>query len=473
MNSNKILPFVGLLVIFMVIFVGIKSCSKTNEAQTTLAAVPKTGIPDVDSPADTIRSLTAKVDAVKDQGKLLNQQNEILLRQRNEMEAKISADLRKELRDKPPASGVDKAISEMTQQLDYFNARIEEMGQGDEVSIGTHSQSDIPIGFGLDDSRAISDSMAPVVEDIIWIEPLGLERDKKGNPINTNAVSSLLHPSQSNSLDVDSYLEKAKLPALEETEEPVYTVPRNSTLIGSISMTALIGRIPLNGIVQEPFPFKVIVGKDNLATNGIELPFLDGMIFSGMATGDWTLSCVRGSLHSVTYVFTDGTIRTLSSDDGSLQEKSQRKGQSSSQGNRSLGWISDRRGIPCVAGERISNATDYLTGRIFAAGASAAAQAFAQGEVTNSVSPIGGVSTSVITGDSATYAGYNALSGGINEVSEYLEERGAQSFDVIYVDTGVELAVHVDAELPIDYEINGRKTRYAQTTNNNNPQYLD
>ena len=236
-------------------------------------------------------------------------------------------------------------------------------------------------------------------------------------------------------------------------------------------MTALIGRIPLGGVVQEPFPFKVIVGKENLAANGITMPFLNGMIFSGTATGDWTLSCVRGSVHSVTYVFDDGTIRTLSSDDGSLQEKSAGMGQTQT-GDRPLGWISDRRGIPCVAGERISNAIDYLSGRIFAAGASAAAEAFAQGEVTNTVSPIGGVSTSVITGDAAKYAGYNALSGGVDEVSEYLKERGAQSFDVIYVDTGVELAVHVDAELPIDYELNGRKTNYAKSANGHSL-YLD
>jgi len=202
------------------------------------------------------------------------------------------------------------------------------------------------------------------------------------------------------------------------------------------------------------------------------MPFLNGMIFSGTATGDWTLSCVRGSVHSVTYVFNDGTIRTLSSDDGSLQEKSSNSGQTQT-GERSLGWISDRRGIPCVTGERISNAIDYLSGRVIASAASAAAQAFAQGEVTNTVSPIGGVSTSVITGDSAKYAGYTALSGGVDEVAQYLEERGAQSFDVIYVDTGVELAVHIDAELPIDYELNGRKTNYENQRANSSSLYLD
>ena len=62
----------------------------------------------------------------------------------------------------------------------------------------------------------------------------------------------------------------------------------------------------------------MIAGKDNLAANGLTIPGLQGMIWSGTAIGDWTLSCVSGQLESVTFVFEDGTIQTLSSDDNSL-----------------------------------------------------------------------------------------------------------------------------------------------------------
>ena len=92
--------------------------------------------------------------------------------------------------------------------------------------------------------------------------------------------------------------------------EPVYTIPKNSTLIGSTSMTALMGRVPINGSVEDPYPVKIIVGNENLTANGLELPEVSHMIFSGTATGDWTLSCVRADLTSVTYVFEDGTIQT-------------------------------------------------------------------------------------------------------------------------------------------------------------------
>ena len=57
-------------------------------------------------------------------------------------------------------------------------------------------------------------------------------------------------------------------------------------------------------------PFKVITGKENLAANGLRIPGIEGMIWSGTAVGDWTLSCVTGKLESVTFVFEDGTIQT-------------------------------------------------------------------------------------------------------------------------------------------------------------------
>ncbi|EON5214738.1 TPA: TIGR03752 family integrating conjugative element protein, partial [Escherichia coli] len=95
----------------------------------------------------------------------------------------------------------------------------------------------------------------------------------------------------------------------------VYTLPENSTLAGSRAMTALLGRVPVNGTVTDPYPFKILVGKDNLTANGIELPDVEGAVVSGTASGDWTLSCVRGQVNSITFVFADGTVRTLPSSD--------------------------------------------------------------------------------------------------------------------------------------------------------------
>ncbi|WP_447444337.1 hypothetical protein [Pseudomonas aeruginosa] len=37
-------------------------------------------------------------------------------------------------------------------------------------------------------------------------------------------------------------------------------------------MSALIGRVPVDGTVNDPYPFKILIGPDNLTANGIELP---------------------------------------------------------------------------------------------------------------------------------------------------------------------------------------------------------
>lgn len=129
----------------------------------------------------------------------------------------------------------------------------------------------------------------------------------------------------------------------------VYTIPSNSTFLDSVAMTGLIGRIPIDNRVSDAYPFKVLIGRENLIANGIELPDVEGAIVSGTATGDWTLSCVRGSVKSMTFVFNDGRI-VSTSNKGNGEE---------------IGWLSDSSGIPCVPGERKTNAPEYLGTNFF------------------------------------------------------------------------------------------------------------
>ena len=232
-----------------------------------------------------------------------------------------------------------------------------------------------------------------------------------------------------------------------QTVHPVYTVPRNATLIGSTAMTALVGRVPVQGQVRDPMPFKVITGADNLAANGLTVPGVQGMVWSGTAIGDWTLSCVTGRLDSVTFVFDDGTIRTISSDD---------RGNQSGGSEKSLGWISDEQGIPCITGERKTNAPAFLTQRIGVMAIQAAADAAANAETTSVVSDAGSV-TSSVTGDTGRFVLGKTIAGGSEEVSKWLLERQSQSFDAVFVPAGTRIAIHVDHELPIDLDTTGRK----------------
>ncbi|WP_435370059.1 hypothetical protein, partial [Acinetobacter baumannii] len=59
-----------------------------------------------------------------------------------------------------------------------------------------------------------------------------------------------------------------------------YTLPQNSTLMGSVAMSARIGRVPVDGTVNDPYPFKILIGPDNLTANGIELPDVAGAVAS-------------------------------------------------------------------------------------------------------------------------------------------------------------------------------------------------
>jgi integrating conjugative element protein (TIGR03752 family) len=292
---------------------------------------------------------------IRSESKKLTQQNESLLKQRNDIEASVKSQLFEELR-KENAWKESSVITQLTEQLNFFRTRLDEINS-EQNQLSEQGGSDIPIGFGINPQ----DELAAALPDIVWVEPLGREVIVPGQAVSTTSRTALFNGgsllqtgNKTDNSQTETLIQGIVNPKIKD--KPIYTIPRNSTLIGSTGMTALIGRIPAGGTIEDAFPFKVIVGKDNLAANAITMPGLDGMIFSGKATGDWALSCVRGQLNSVTYVFSDGTIRTLSSDEtGGSNNKSQQGG---SGAERSLGWISDRRGIPCVTGTRISNAMD-------------------------------------------------------------------------------------------------------------------
>ncbi|MCU7886375.1 MAG: hypothetical protein KZQ82_19475, partial [Candidatus Thiodiazotropha sp. (ex Lucinoma annulata)] len=89
---------------------------------------------------------------------------------------------------------------------------------------------------------------------------------------------------------------------------PVHTIPDMSILDGATTVTHLIGRVPIKGDVTDPAPFKIVLGKENLAANGHTVPGIEGMIMEGYVWGDATLSCVRAYINSASYIFQDGRI---------------------------------------------------------------------------------------------------------------------------------------------------------------------
>ncbi len=243
---------------------------------------------------------------------------------------------------------------------------------------------------------------------------------------------------------------------------PYFTIPENATLAGVTSMSSLIGRVPVDGRVTDPMQFKAIVGRDNLAANGFEMPDdLAGMIVTGIAIGDMALSCSEGKVRSITFVFNDGSIRTVSTRRGRGQVGGGSAGAGStiSGVGQDLGYISDEHGNPCIPGKFVTNAASYLTDIVAAKSLGVAAKAYSEAERTVSTNLVGGY-TSSVTGSQNRFALGAAASGAADELSSWLLARLKNSFDAVVTPSGQRLVVHLDQEIQLDKAPNARKLVY-------------
>jgi integrating conjugative element protein (TIGR03752 family) len=449
-TSNKLLPILAGSVMLMLVFVTLKSCTGEGDGNLVMESVPQAPNPDADTPADTIKTLTANVAAMTAEVKALRQdnaglrnENRELLTSHTQIEDSVTTRVTRELlsREKDQSARYRKekgVLSSLTARVDALSQSLTKINL-------SPKGSDIPVGLGLDDMRSHS------VDSLIWVKPMEIDENDTGT-LNGKHLLTKTRKSAGKIVGF-SKTQGSQLKQKIKTVEPVYTIPRNATLIGSTVMTALVGRVPVSGKVRDPMPFKVITGVDNLAANGLTIPGVQGMIWSGTAIGDWTLSCITGRLDSVTFVFDDGTIRTIPDNN--------QKGQAGNT-NKPLGWISDTQGIPCISGTRKTNAPAFLSQRIGVMAIQAAADAAAAAETTSVVGNAAGVSNSV-TGNVGNYVLGKTLSGGSKEVGKWLMERQSQSFDAIFAPAGTRIAIHVDRELPIDLDTNSRKLSYEKS----------
>ena len=427
-RSNRLLPVLGIAMFAIFVLVMQRSCGSDDGDSVLLEAVPSVPAPDADTPEDTITTLTANVAAMTRELKRLQSDNaelrddnRELLRQRDHLEEQMATRIAAEIKRLNESSGAadNEAIGVLNRRIDTIAESLAR------TRVATDS-SDLPIGFGFDASTTNT--------EIVWIEPL----DAGGA---TGSVLPNIKPGIGANRDEPE----------EDPVRPKITVPRNATLIGATAMTAMLGRVPIRGEVRDPMPFKVLTGAENLAANGYSVPGVAGMVWTGTAIGDWTLSCVSGELHSVTFVFADGSIRTVSSDEQRGQDGNTR---------RNLGWVSDAQGVPCVSGARKSNAAQALGQRIGVKAVEAAADAAAAAQTNTVIRDTGAVSTAV-DGDLGAFVLGRSVADGSAEVAQWLAERQAQSFDAVFVPAGADLVIHVDRELAIDLDPNARKLHYA------------
>jgi integrating conjugative element protein (TIGR03752 family) len=121
-----------------------------------------------------------------------------------------------------------------------------------------------------------------------------------------------------------------------------------------------------------------------------------------------------------------------------------------------MGWISDPHGIPCVSGQRRSNAQQYLGTQalITAAGAGVASLIDADSGQVSYMGSDGSVGT---VGIGANEAMGRILAGGVQDMSAWVNKLYGQAFAAIYVKPGAQVAVHLEEPLTIDYDPAGRR----------------
>lgn len=485
MKANGLLKWLLIPVLLLAVWVVVKISSHREtpappQAATTspLSAreMADLGVP-ADTPRDTVATLVAQVEHLQSEletsvhdTKAQKAMSDTLRQQLTHIDEELHAALRSE--DDHWQRESEEAATDATVQA-QTGKRIDDLEQKVDALTGKASNADLPIGLGLrpgDGSQFESPagSSSPAIR---WINPIAPPDSTKATSHESSASKNPFQlssgfdtgDSDDNGAATDADDREGKQGVADKValrSVPVYTLPANSTLMGSVAMTALIGRIPVDGTVSDPYPFKVLVGKENLTANGIDLPNLAGAVMSGTASGDWTLSCVRGRITSITFVFRDGTVRTVPSATAAGTQSD-----NTTQGG--LGWISDPYGIPCVSGERRSNAKQYLGSQmlITAAGAGAASLIRNQ-DASYSYVAGGNGSTLGTVGISGNEAMGRILAGGVEAMSQWVNKLYGQAFAAIYVPPGAHVAVHIVVPVDIDYEPYGRRVRYQGATPN-------
>ncbi|PKM01201.1 MAG: TIGR03752 family integrating conjugative element protein [Gammaproteobacteria bacterium HGW-Gammaproteobacteria-9] len=459
MHSNGLLKWLMIPLALLLVFACIKLFSGGNDVPGTHEEATRL-TPDEakalgiegDTPRDTVATLVAQVRQLRTElqtalgdNKSQREENQRLRQREGTIDRRIQSALDSE------RNQMHQDRQQVTSERQKTQGLLQQLQQRLD-GIGKDNPADLPVGLGLEPDDGLAG------DTLLWIEPE--DRRDDGKQRNTGNASSPGFPTRfgpaQKTLETtaSSAVEAGRRAAGVPETTAVYTVPTNSTLMGSISMTALVGRVPIDGTVSDPYPFKVLIGRDNLTANGIDIPDVAGAVVSGTASGDWTLSCVRGQIRSVTFVFEDGTIRTIPKDDERGGNRQQSNNGNDTQDG--MGWISDPHGIPCVSGQRRSNAQQYLGTQalITAAGAGVASLIDSDSGQASYMSSDGSIGT---VGIGANEAMGRILAGGVQDMSAWVNKLYGQAFAAVYVKPGARVAVHLEEPLTIDYDPKGRR----------------
>ena len=234
----------------------------------------------------------------------------------------------------------------------------------------------------------------------------------------------------------------------EPEPDPVYTLPP-TTIVDATALTALVGRLPVDGHIESPWRFKLLSKASNVTSRSHRVPGLKGVIWSGVAYGDLTLSCVSATVDTVAYVYDDGVVHT---------QKSPSNPDDITSG---IGWLSDDRGNPCIPGDLKTNAPAVIARGVTTGTLSGIARGYAEAQTTRQSSSEGD-STTTITGDAEDYALATAAADAVDEANVWFRRRLGQSFDAIYVPAGRPVVIHIEQQVNLDRPADLRRLVHSE-----------
>lgn len=457
-KSNPLIKFIVIPIIVIVIGAILMSIFSGGSGGHHTEIIKSKNINDNatgDTPVETLKTLTSEMTKVEEQNrKLITENQDLKSKSKGEWE-RWKNDL------------LDKVKQKIDSQHDISNQEIQQLQQDlkqriQGVKANTNSGDLIDSVIDTNDGKN---------HQFIWVDDLDhsskLVKSSNKDSSMLNDAASILNPSVSNHNEDDNGSNDEKGNENDENNKnnkksknkikPYYTIPKNTILTGAVALQPLIGRIPIDGKVEDPYRFKAVLGPKSIAANNAKIPSnISGIIISGTATGDLLGQCARGTIDSMTFIFPDGRISTTTADNG-----------------EHLGEIAGIHGEQCIAGTFHSNALEYLGGTAGLSFLQGYANALSQAQTINSYTPGSAITTVIKNGNK--YAIGQGASQAADSAIRWWNQRIQNSFDYIEVSNvnlqtrePLKLNIIINKAIDIDYDLNGRKVFYDFFKNKKN-----
>ncbi|MDP1574352.1 MAG: TIGR03752 family integrating conjugative element protein [Coxiellaceae bacterium] len=439
-NLSKTTKLFAVLILGVIVIMIIMISISGNKVSTRQQTQYVNDNASADNKVEALKTMTADLVNVENKNKQL-QENITQLQTEN----------------KNSISDLKKTVSvEMKQAL----ATIQSQNQQQKILDVQSAKKTKTQSYPINGSNDVSDGNA-----FVWVSDLSTADDTN---INSKTGGGLLNFANHNSSDSDSLLHDKNNLLLQNNSNnkkdlvtPAYTIPVNATLTGATLMSPLVGRIPIDGQLPSPYNFKLVLSSSNLTANGYPMPGVKGAVLSGIASGDLLGSCARGDIHSITFIFNDGTISTTQT----------------SGDDKRLGYISSQTGNPCIPGTFHSDAAIFLGAQMAFAGAQGYANAISDSQYMTSNTPDNGGSIRTLIGSANKAAIGQGGSAAAQAAQTWWNRRVQNSFDYVYVSnvnskTGhsMKVVVNITKQIPINHDSNARKVNYENSLQTNHNQ---